>query len=321
MTSTQASSRPVTQTDVWIPAEGGAALHAWLFAPRAGDGPFPAVTMAHGFAGLKYRGLAAYARRFAEAGIVTVVHDHRGFGLSGGAVPGDIDPWQQIADWRRVISFLETRPEVDASRIGLWGSSYAGGHALVLGATDRRLRAVVSQVPTISGYEQGLRRLDATQRAALEEELDLDERDQLAGSPPARQVLNSLDPGVRAAYRSQAVVDFQARFEIPPGVDAKQLITLRSTRKAQMYEPGLWAPRVAPTPLLMVVGSADTTTPTDLALEAFERAAEPKRLVVFDGGHYDAYVAAYEQTSSAATEWFHTHLDRARVPADPVRGR
>jgi hypothetical protein len=37
------------------------------------------------------------------------------------------------------------RPEVDADRIGLWGSSYAGGHALVLGATGRRLKAVVAQ--------------------------------------------------------------------------------------------------------------------------------------------------------------------------------
>jgi hypothetical protein len=39
-----------------------------------------------------------------------------------------------------------------------WGTSYASGHVLALGATDRRIRAVASQVPTISGYEQGLRR-------------------------------------------------------------------------------------------------------------------------------------------------------------------
>jgi dienelactone hydrolase len=61
-----------------------------------------------------------------------------------GAVRHDIDPWRQIADWRRAISFLEALPEVDAARIGVWGTSYAGGHVLVLGATDRRIRAVVS---------------------------------------------------------------------------------------------------------------------------------------------------------------------------------
>jgi len=50
----------------------------------------------------------------------------------------------QIADWRRAISLLESQPVADEHRIGLWGSSYAGGHAIVLGATDRRLRAVVA---------------------------------------------------------------------------------------------------------------------------------------------------------------------------------
>ena len=48
---------------------------------------------------------------------------------------------------------------MDENRIGLWGTSFAGGHAIVLGATDRRLKAVVAQVPTIDGYASGLRRV------------------------------------------------------------------------------------------------------------------------------------------------------------------
>jgi cephalosporin-C deacetylase-like acetyl esterase len=144
--------------DVTIPAEGGIELGAWLFLPE-GDGIRPAITMAHGFGGTKEHGLERFALAFAAAGFVVLVHDHRNFGTSGGDLRGDIDPWQQIADWRRAISYLESRPEVDATRIGLWGTSYAGGHALVLGATDRHLRCVIAQVPTISGYEQGLRRV------------------------------------------------------------------------------------------------------------------------------------------------------------------
>src|ERR1700726_1218631 len=89
----------------------------------------------------------------------------------------------QIADWRRAISFLESRPEVDAAHIGIWGTSYAGGHAIVLGATDRRLRAVVSQVPTISGFEQGLRRVPPEGIAALEKAFAEDDRGQLRGEP------------------------------------------------------------------------------------------------------------------------------------------
>jgi len=107
---------------------------------------------------------------------VVLVHDHRNFGASDGAIRHDIDPWCQIADWRRAISFLESKPNVDPGRMGIWGTSYAGGHVLVLGATDRRIRAVVSQVPTISGYQQGLRRVAPDAVEALERQFDEDER-------------------------------------------------------------------------------------------------------------------------------------------------
>src|ERR1700726_4878764 len=225
--------------DVKVPAEGGIELGAWLCLPK-GDGIRPAITMAHGFGGTKEHGLERFALAFAAAGFVVLVHDHRNFGTSGGDLRGDIDPWQQIADWRRAISYLESRAEVDPTRIGLWGTSYAGGHALVLGATDRRLRCIVSQVPTISGYEQD--------------------------------------------------------------------ITIRSTRAARMYEPGNWITRVSPTPLLLVVARDDRLTAADLALAAYERALEPKRLALIPGGHFDPYLGQFPLAEAAANEWFHEHL-------------
>lgn len=47
--------------------------------------------------------------------------------------------------------------------------------------------------------------------------------------------------------------------------------------------------RLAPTPLLMTVAANDVLTPTDLALEAFARAREPKQLHIIPGGHFDGY--------------------------------
>lgn len=172
----------IQRKDVQFEADGAVQLRGWLFLPD-GPGPHPAITMAHGYAGVKEHGLEPFAQAFAENGFVVLVHDHRGFGGSDGAQQ-DVDPWRQIADWRRAISFLESLPEVDPERIGLWGTSYAGGHAIVLGATDRRLRAVVSQVPTISGFDQGRRRVVPEAVAALEESFSEDERAQLRGEAP-----------------------------------------------------------------------------------------------------------------------------------------
>jgi dienelactone hydrolase len=86
--------------------------------------------MAHGYAGVKEQGIEPFAKAFADAGFVVLLHDHRNFGASGGTIRGDVDPWRQIADWRYAISYLESLPEVDARRIGLWGTSYAGGMRL-----------------------------------------------------------------------------------------------------------------------------------------------------------------------------------------------
>jgi fermentation-respiration switch protein FrsA (DUF1100 family) len=291
----------------YIPAEGGIKLHAWVFRPAHGE-PAPAITMAHGFSGLKYRGLRPYAERFRDAGFVVIVHDHRNFGLSGGEIRGDIDPWQQISDWRRVISYLEALPGVDPSRLGIWGTSYAGGHAIVLGATDSRLRVVSVQVPIINGYEQSLRRVPPDARAALQEFFSEDERAQLRGEPPKRQWVVSLDTTQRAAYRSQDMIDYHAAYAIPEGVEHADTITVRSSRLAQMYEPGLWIPRIGPKPLLMVVARNDVITPTDLALAAFERAVEPKRLELIDRGHFDSYRSEFEASSCAARDWFIEHL-------------
>jgi len=126
----------VERRDVEFDVEGGDRLRGWLFVPENSSARHPAISMAHGYAGVKEHGLERFARAFAEAGFVVLVHDHRNFGSSDGAIRHDIDPRRQIADWRRGISFLESLPEVDADRIGVWGTSYAGGHVLVLAATE-----------------------------------------------------------------------------------------------------------------------------------------------------------------------------------------
>lgn len=294
------------RTDIAFEAEGGVTLRGWIYVPTGGTGPYPAITMAHGYAGVKEHGLERFAEKFASNGFVVLLHDHRNFGASDGTPRQDIDPWRQIADWRRAISFLEHQDVVEANRIGLWGTSYAGGHALVLGATDRRLRAVVAQVPTISGFEQGLRRIPPDAVAAFEEAFSADERAQARGEPPRRQAIVSADLAVPASYRARDAIEFYLQ-PVPDGAWENN-VTVRSTRAARMYEPGAWIARVSPTPLLMIVALQDTVTLTDLELVAYERALEPKRLVTIPGGHFDPYITRFDQSSAAALDWFKEHL-------------
>jgi fermentation-respiration switch protein FrsA (DUF1100 family) len=262
--------------------------------------------MAHGYAGVKEHGLKRFAQAFAEAGFIVLVHDHRNFGASDGVIRHDIDPWRQIADWRRAISFLESQPDVDPGRIGIWGTSYAGGHVMVLGATDRRVRAVVSQVPTVSGYLQGLRRVAPDAIDALEQQFDEDERAQFRGEPPRRQQVVDEDPTVPAAYRGKDAIAFYLQ-PLPQSV-WKNDVTVRSGRLSRMYDPGNWAARVSPTPLLIIVALADRITQTDLQIRTYEQALEPKKLVTIAGSHFDPYLSQFCGASTAAVSWFGQHL-------------
>ncbi len=85
-------------------------------------------------------------------------------------------------------------------------------------------------------------------------------------------------------------------------------VTLRSVELASEYEPGLYIPHVSPTPLLMIVDTADQLAPADLALAAYERALQPKSLVLLNGGHFGAYVEDFPASSGAARDWFAKYL-------------
>ena len=135
--------------DIEFNAEG-VVLRGWLYLPDGTPTPVPTVVMAHGFSALKEQYLDDFAKVFEKAGLATLVFDNRNFGASEGEPRQEIDPIQQVRDYRHAITFARTLPEVDRDRIGIWGTSYSGGHVLMVGAIDRRVKCVVSQVPTIN---------------------------------------------------------------------------------------------------------------------------------------------------------------------------
>ncbi len=45
----------------------------------------------------------------------------------------------------------------------------------------------------------------------------------------------------------------------------------------------------------------DVLTPTDLAIAAYEKAREPKKLQILPGGHFDAYVDGFDRSGRPAT--------------------
>jgi hypothetical protein len=286
------------QVDIAFESEGRT-LRGWLVIP-AGDGPFPAVVMSSGFGGVKEGFLGnPYHQVVAEAGIAVVLFDHANTGESDGTPRQELDPILQLRGYKDAVTFLADRPEVDADRIGIWGTSFSGGHVLAVAAHDRRVKAVVSQAMTVSGHRNLLRRHTPASYDALRQSW-ADERIRVArGEPPTV---------VRAFGEDSESTRYQAARPPHERANWRNEVTLRTWELYDEYEPAACIERIAPTPLLMIVPLDDTMTPAEDALEAYQRALEPKRLLTVPGSHYSVYAAHFAETSTAAREWFVTHL-------------
>lgn len=295
----------LTKRKIDFTAEDGTVLRGYLYgSPNA---PAPAIVMTHGFSGVIEQ-IDHYAAFFADQGFAVFLFDHRGFGISEGTPRQEIDPARQLADWRDAITFMLARPEVVAEAgVGIWGTSFAGGLALVLAANDRRIRCVVAQIPNVSGHRNGWRMFNTAERARLDQHFDADRVARLGGAEPATMPVFATEAGALCALppvvSPRYVKAVETRFPT-----WRNVVTLRSVENMLSFEPAGWLPYVAPTPLMMIVAEKDSCTFPETQLEVFTAASEPKRLVIHPGGHFETYVEHFIQTSMTACEWFTVHL-------------
>jgi fermentation-respiration switch protein FrsA (DUF1100 family) len=280
---------------------GGAVLRGWLYLP-AGPGPYAGVVITAGFNCVKEQLVAHdYPRAFSEAGLAVLLYDHPNCGDSEGTPRQELDPLAQERGYRDAITFLSQVPDVDPDAIGIWGTSYSGGLVLGVAAADRRVKCVVSQVPTVSGGQALLRRYTPDGIAELRRQWAADRQARLRGEPPA-MVAQIGETGPSAEYFASLPDEILVNW-----VNA---ITLRTVEYASEYEPAAFIQRISPTPLLMIVADDDTTTFTEEELAAYQRALEPKRLMLVPGGHHSVYSTHLAATTAAAVEWLQQHLGR-----------
>jgi pimeloyl-ACP methyl ester carboxylesterase len=142
-----------TRSDVTFTSEGKKCV-AWLYLPDGVAKP-PVVVMAHGFGAERVLRLDAYAEKFVRRGMACFVFEYRGFGASEGEPRNHISPSKHLEDWQAAISRVRRMEEVDAGRMGLWGTSFSGGHVIVTAAKTNGIAAIVAQVPFVDGVSSG----------------------------------------------------------------------------------------------------------------------------------------------------------------------
>lgn len=281
----------------------------WLYMPDKASTTHkvPAIVMAHGFSLVKEAYLDLYAEVFCTGGFAVLVFDYRNFGGSESYKQQHLEPYEQIKDYRNAISWLSTLPEVDREQIGIWGTSYSGGHVLHIGAVDRRVKAVVAQVPTINGRKGANRKMGHERFTQFLSDLTDYRNDHYVNQEQKMFPVVAQD-GYAAQPHPDAYKWFTEAAKIAP--TWKNEITFESMEHYVEYNPASFVEFIAPTPLLMIAAMEDGITPPDLIIEAFDDwANEPKRLVQLPGGHFDVYNGpTFKQASSESLKWFQQHL-------------
>ena len=268
--------------EIDIPS-GKETLKAVFVTPEGSSGRLPVVVMAGGWCYVKEIVLPQYAEEMLERGMAVLMFDLRCLGESSGEPRQHLDPWLQIEDYRNVISYAEKMPEVDPERIAVWGISYSGGHAIILGAIEPRLRAAVSVIPVTDGYKamqivQGTRgeRFDLLCQAIL-----ADRRARHAGAAPAYIPHNAADPDKEmCTWAFKSSFDFFSKAKATFAPRFHNGSTLESVEMLMNYSVYPFLPRLLNLPIMMLVAENDTHTPWELQIDAFNRIPSPRKEIV-----------------------------------------
>ncbi len=294
--------------DITFPSQGVLCV-GWLYIPDDLRGRAPAIVMANAISAIKEITLPGYAERFAAAGYVVLAFDYRHYGISGGEPRNHLDPHEQQQDLTNAITWLRAQPEVDPDRIGGWGISLGGVHMLHLGAYDRRLKAVVSVATGLNLLEQMMGK-EGMQGFLRILNGDRDQRFKNNNGPTYIPAVSLPGKGGAMAFPEAYEFYTEAQNTYAPGYDNR--ITLESMEYLISDHSAEAIHLIAPTALLMIHGEKDVI-PADAVRAVFERAGEPKKLVIYDCLHTDLYTREpwLSQSAEEAVGWFNHYLHNA----------
>jgi len=283
-----------------------------------GGGKRPGVVLCQGPGVMKVPGLLdkdtlmlPVSNWLAKVGYVVLRFSYRGAGDSEGPEYRLI-PTEQAEDIRNAVTFLEQQAEVDAGRIGLLGAATGGANVSYVAGIDPRVKCMVS----ISGMGD-LGRLMRSIRRYWEwlEFLKVVEEDRanrvLTGKSRNIELRELLVPDPTTVRYAAKMREMNPEFRA-----SETLFSLESAEAIINSRPESVVDRISPRAAMWICAGNDTLVPIGESRSMYEKAGEPKKLVILEGVEHHAlyHTPAFERVMTHATEWFDTHLKARGLP-------
>ena len=243
-----------------------------------------------------------YHEALTASGFALLIFDYRGFGDSSGRTDL-VMPGIQLEDLINAVTYLISRDDIDGANVGTFGSGgTGGGNAILLAASDERVGCAVSQVPVADGEDWLHRMRSEHEWLAFLERLAADRITRVTSGK-----------GEMVHPREEIMVPTPERraTNVKGDVDSRTptLVQLRSAEAIMQYKPIDVVDQIAPRGLMIIGVENDAVTPTDHAVDLYDKAGEPKRLILQrNTTHYAAYKQYGDEVIPQIVEWFDTHL-------------
>jgi len=240
----------------------------------------PAVISCSGYQGLKDIHPARFARALVPHGYACLAFDYRGFGFSEGE-RGRLSPQDWVEDVHNAVGFVESLPEVDATRIGLVGWGLGGGVVIAEAADDHLVKAVAC----LNGIGDGER----STRLMHDDDSWHNLLTRIAQDRRRRAIIGRseiVSPWDIVRLNLDTTTDGYVANELYKAHGFGSGVTLESADHLLRFRPELVVDRISPRPLLLIHGDRNGLHHPDEATELHRRATEPKELVLLeDAGH------------------------------------
>ncbi len=288
----------------------GDKLSGDIYLPDTQQGrPWPGIVQGPGFLGLKdAKHYKMMFERLCRAGYACLAFDYRGWGESEGKDRGWVMPQWQAEDIRNGITYLQTRPEVDPNRIATFGSGgTGGGNAVYVGAIDRRVKCVVCYLGVSNGRDwlHSMRReyewVDYLKR--IEEDR---KKRVLTGSGEVVSAREEIM--VQTPERKTTTVKKEVEEKIP------EQMPLQCADAILDYSPQDVVQQISPRASLFIAVENDAVTPEEQTVKLYERAGEPKKLVMLkQTTHYGVYNDYFDEVAGAVVDWYDRYLKYDKI--------
>jgi pimeloyl-ACP methyl ester carboxylesterase len=283
-------------------------ISAWLYRPAGGDAP-PILVMAHGLGAVRTMRLDAYAERFSAAGYACLVFDYRNFGDSEGRPRQLLDIGMQLADWAAAVAHARTLEGIDHDRIGVWGTSFGGGHVIATAARVPGIKAAVAQCPFTDG-NASVRTLSPVIFGRVGVLAARDVIGARLGRSPV-MIPAAGKPGEVALMNAPDVYPGYLRL-VPDGQTVPNEVAARFAFSVITYRPGRMAAKVA-CPILFCVCEADSVAPSVPTLR-YAAMAPRGEVRMYPEGHFEIYLGdAFERVVADQLAFLDRHLKNARA--------